>query len=143
MVWSLLALAPARFVQARIYTQYCGDVEDASYEMGTDHCGNTEWDLGVSWGGGVRTPYEYDYAYGTCEGGYYGCADEYVEPGFQQGFENWTFDYPDGDYGFDSHWMMDDWLVSYSSCNNGIQRDEVQELNDYPWSTAEFEVDCV
>jgi hypothetical protein len=117
-------------------------VQDASELVDTDTCGSREYNLGVSYDGGVRAEYEDQWAYGACDGGYLNCDNQYVEQGYIRGGEYFHDDGPVG-YGEEYvHWTLDDWIVTLQSCHNAYPSDETQTENDYPYDTSEFDVDC-
>ena len=117
-------------------------VSDSSYVLDQGSCGNQEWDLGVDWGGGVRDPFETDWAYGACDGGYYDCDNTYVAQSYISAGESFRDDGPIGYEEEDVHWEMDSWTVSFTSCNNGNPQDEVEKATNTPFNTSDYEVFC-
>ena len=120
----------------------CYNVRDASYVFSHGTCGTNEWQLNVSWDGGVIDDVTQGWAYGACNGGYYNCNSQYVAQGYDNGGEQFFDDGPVDDYGERVHWRLDDWTVSYSSCNNGHPNDQIENDNNYWSETQEWEVDC-
>lgn len=51
---------------------------------------------------------------------------------------------PDGPFYEDFEWFLDDYVVSYSSCNNGNPDDQVLNTNDNAFPTQEYtaNTDC-
>ena len=119
----------------------CGTVQDASYQLSQDYCGNTEWYLQVAWDGGVIDQYGQAQAFGHCTSSYYNCSNVYVPQGHIDGEHQFYDDGPTS-AGENVHWTLDDWTVTYSSCNNGNSSDEIQNAQNSPYPTPEFEVVC-
>ena len=116
------------------------DSSEGSYQ---GSCGNKEWHLQVTSNGvPYNYPYNPQYAYGTCTGGFYNCQDTYVQQGFIPGGEQFVDDGPTGYEEEEVHWRMDSWVAQFYSCKNGIQRDEYEVDSNYPNDTPQWEVFC-
>jgi hypothetical protein len=83
-----------------------------------------------------------EYSYGACNGGYYNCNNIWVPYSHDNGGKIFNDDGSDG-YSEFVNWTLDDWTVSYESCNNGNPNDLQETDYDDFWTTGEFEVDCV
>lgn len=124
----------------------CVDVRDESYVMSSSSCGTNEWQLVASWDGGVETQFGPETAFGSCNGGYWNCNDVFVPQGYvnqptgaQAHFRDLG---PLGDQSESLEWDMDEFTVSYSSCNNGISRDEIEQVSNTQFPDQR-QLDCV
>src|SRR5487761_629353 len=141
LVCSLALLVPVRVVEG----QYGCTIRDDSYLEYQSTCGTQEYQLQVEDDtlGGIDQQFQEAWAYGVCDGGYYNCSNTYVEQGvINGGSPAFSDDGPGGDYQEEMHWALNDWAVTYSSCNNGNPNDEVQNTSYVQDDTSEFEVFC-
>lgn len=121
----------------------CEEVQDASYVDYYGPCGSNEWELGVTWGGGVEDYFDEDEAFGACNGDITDCAGDYEDAGYDNGQSHYFDDGPLGDYAEEVHWTLDDWTVTTGSCNDPNHPTWEYQINtNDPYETQEFEVDC-
>jgi hypothetical protein len=135
-----ITLLPLRFAQAQ------GEcyVSDDSFRESETTCGTSEWNLGVMYGGGVHeTEDPYADSYGACSGGYTNCTGIYQSQNVIQGNENFVDDGSDSFEQERVNWVLADWQVTFSSCNNSQHPTwEKQTINNYPFDTEDYDVFC-
>lgn len=142
VLFSLTVSLPIRFVQAQ--EGDCGEVVDDSSGEPQGNCGNVLFELAVSHNDGVRDVYGSETAYGACIGGYYNCSNVLTSPDVIEGTEDMSIDgLGELDESVYVSWVLTNWSVSFTSCNNGHPNDVKETSTDYPYETPEFEVWCV
>ena len=120
------------------HAQSCDFPLDASSQVNSGNCGNTEWDLVAEVGGNYYDE-GYWWAYGACAGNYFECGT-YVPSQTYYGDESFEPTDPDPvNDGWHFYWLLDDWVVQNQNitCRGGSQS-AAQTVIDYPYSTPTF-----
>lgn len=146
-LWHLLVGLPLLVLAVLLpvsssHAQWCeGEVFDVSTATPEGICGNNYWALTADDYGIYAETFQCSMAYGACDGGYFACDNTYVQQSYIYGNEYFYDDGP-GSGGEYVSWTLDDWSVTYSSCNNGNSNDEVEHDQNNWYPTPEYLMAC-